>query len=490
MPLQARPFDIDAMPCPMLRLDARGVVVRANPAFAQLVGRPAHGVLGARFAALLAPAARIYHQLVLEPALTLRGHVEEAALVLLHEDGRERHVLLNAARLHEGELAWTDLVLMPLQLRAGLEQHLLQVQHAAEVMPGVIFRARLEPGERLAVTDLSKPSGELAGIDLAAVLRDSSALFAALPPTQRRRLRAAVRRSARSGAARPFTLRTDTPQGARWLRVHAVVETTPAGRPLWHGSVHDVTQERELDDRLRELDKLHAVSTLAAGVAHDFNNLLGSIVGLTELCQLDAAPASRQAANLERVHAAADRAALLVRQLLDFARQVPPQAVVVRVEELFARAAPLLSAGAPCGIDFDLECARGVRARLDPSQVEQCLLNLVGNAVYALRGRPGGVRVLAALEPCEPPLLRLTVQDDGPGIPAELQKKVFDPFFTTKPVGEGTGLGLDISWRIVVNKHHGSLQVDSVPGDTRFQVLLPLTAADPDPESETVQETA
>jgi signal transduction histidine kinase len=70
--------------------------------------------------------------------------------------------------------------------------------------------------------------------------------------------------------------------------------------------------------------------------------------------------------------------------------------------------------------------------------------------------------------------VRLRVQDNGPGVPAELRQRIFEPFFTTKPVGEGTGLGLDIAWRIVVKKHHGDLRVESVPGDTRFQVRLPI----------------
>ena len=77
-------------------------------------------------------------------------------------------------------------------------------------------------------------------------------------------------------------------------------------------------------------------------------------------------------------------------------------------------------------------------------------------------------------------MLVLRIADTGPGIAPEHLSRIFNPFFTTKPVGEGTGLGLDISWRIVVNKHHGDLKVESVPGDTRFQVLLPLTAVDPD----------
>jgi signal transduction histidine kinase len=66
------------------------------------------------------------------------------------------------------------------------------------------------------------------------------------------------------------------------------------------------------------------------------------------------------------------------------------------------------------------------------------------------------------------------VGDTGPGIPADVIGRIFEPFFTTKPVGEGTGLGLDISWRIVVNKHHGDIRVESSPGDTRFRVLLPI----------------
>jgi signal transduction histidine kinase len=70
------------------------------------------------------------------------------------------------------------------------------------------------------------------------------------------------------------------------------------------------------------------------------------------------------------------------------------------------------------------------------------------------------------------------IGDTGPGVPPEIRDRIFEPFFTTKPVGEGTGLGLDITWRIVVNKHHGDLQVESVPGDTRFRVLLPVTPAD------------
>ncbi|MFE7646064.1 ATP-binding protein [Streptomyces phaeoluteigriseus] len=128
-----------------------------------------------------------------------------------------------------------------------------------------------------------------------------------------------------------------------------------------------------------------------------------------------------------------------------------------------------------------------------PAELNQVWTNLVDNAVFAINSI-GGEGTLTVRTAREGDRLLVEFGDTGPGIPADIRSRIFDPFFTTKPVGEGTGLGLDISWRIVVNKHHGSLQVESAPGDTRFQVLLPLTApeadADADPEnaSETTEE--
>ncbi|WP_328685469.1 ATP-binding protein [Streptomyces sp. NBC_01261] len=120
-----------------------------------------------------------------------------------------------------------------------------------------------------------------------------------------------------------------------------------------------------------------------------------------------------------------------------------------------------------------------------PAELNQVWTNLIDNAVSAMESSDGTgtLTVRTALEHDQ---LMVEFRDTGPGVPQEIRGRIFDPFFTTKPVGEGTGLGLDISWRIVVNKHHGTLQVESVPGDTRFQVLLPLTAVD----NETPEESA
>ncbi|WP_432157392.1 ATP-binding protein [Streptomyces sp. bgisy153] len=122
-----------------------------------------------------------------------------------------------------------------------------------------------------------------------------------------------------------------------------------------------------------------------------------------------------------------------------------------------------------------------------PAELNQVWTNLIDNAAFAM-GDGGTLTVRTARDGDR---LLVEFRDTGPGVPAEIRDRIFDPFFTTKPVGQGTGLGLDISWRIVVDKHHGGLHVESAPGDTRFQVLLPLTAPAPETGPGTdIEETA
>ena len=106
------------------------------------------------------------------------------------------------------------------------------------------------------------------------------------------------------------------------------------------------------------------------------------------------------------------------------------------------------------------------------AELNQVWTNLIDNAVDAMSGQ-GTLTIRTARDK---DWLLVQVGDTGPGIPGDILGRIFEPFFTTKPVGSGTGLGLDISWRIIVNKHHGDLSVESVPGDTRFSVRIPLTA--------------
>ena len=109
------------------------------------------------------------------------------------------------------------------------------------------------------------------------------------------------------------------------------------------------------------------------------------------------------------------------------------------------------------------------------AELNQVWTNIIDNAVSAMNGS-GTLTIRTKRDGA---YAVVEIGDTGPGIPKEIRNRIFEPFFTTKPIGEGTGLGLDISWRIVVKKHHGDLRVESEPGDTRFKIVLPI-----EPESE------
>jgi signal transduction histidine kinase len=153
---------------------------------------------------------------------------------------------------------------------------------------------------------------------------------------------------------------------------------------------------------------------------------------------------------------------------------------VVDVHELLDSTLMMLSGKIPPGIEVVKDYYAGLpRIPAYAGELNQVWTNLIDNAVSAMNGsgtltvRTGMDREQVFVDFC----------DTGPGVPPEIRNRIFEPFFTTKPVGEGTGLGLDISWRIVVNKHHGDLSLVSEPGDTRFRVRLPITAQDDAEES-------
>jgi signal transduction histidine kinase len=145
---------------------------------------------------------------------------------------------------------------------------------------------------------------------------------------------------------------------------------------------------------------------------------------------------------------------------------------VVNVRDLLDSTLLMLSAKIPSGITVVKEYDPAVPAiPVYAAELNQVWTNLIDNAVSAMNGT-GTLTVRTGLDRDE---VFVEIGDTGPGIPEQIKDRIFEPFFTTKPVGEGTGLGLDISWRIVVNKHHGDIKVQSAPGDTRFVVRLPLT---------------
>jgi signal transduction histidine kinase len=177
---------------------------------------------------------------------------------------------------------------------------------------------------------------------------------------------------------------------------------------------------------------------------------------------------------LDEIHDATTRISTLVGAAKQYSQMDRAAFQVIDIHELLKSTLMMMS-----GKLHDVNVVKDFDRTLPPvpvyaAELNQVWTNLIDNAVGAMPG--GGTLTIRTAREGERVLVE--IGDTGSGIPPEVQKRIFEPFFTTKPMGEGTGLGLDIAWRIVVNKHHGDLRVESVPGDTRFQIRLPLTVAD------------
>jgi PAS domain S-box-containing protein len=278
----------------------------------------------------------------------------------------------------------------------------------------------------------------------------------------------------------------------RWVRVHGVQVRNAADQLIRHiGVVTDITGRKQMEEQVRQSQKMDALGTLAGGIAHDFNNILAAISGYTELARMALTGNPAVAEHLGAVLQGVKRAADLVRQILTFSRQQPLERRVVELGPLVKETFSLLRATIPATIEFDLSLAPDAPAVLaDGTQVHQILMNLGTNAWHAMKDRPGRLgitleRVLVdhALAARQPKLrrgvyARLSVRDTGTGMDPVTMRRIFDPFFTTKAPGEGTGLGLAAVHGIMDN-HDGAITVESEPGvGTVFQVYFPEHAGE------------
>jgi two-component system, cell cycle sensor histidine kinase and response regulator CckA len=280
-----------------------------------------------------------------------------------------------------------------------------------------------------------------------------------------------LRRADLSSVWVELTARADAPAADGALRVEALVR--------------DVSERKKLDDETRDLyhqllqaEKMAALGQTISGVAHELNNPLATILSwaerLSERPTLDAS----MKRGLETILGESERAARIVRNLLTFARKRQTTRAMVDVNQIVRETLSLRSyEQRVTNISVIDALAAGLpHVFADGHQVQQVLLNLVINAEQAMLSAHGrGILVVRSWHDAEQESVILEINDDGPGIPDEVQPKIFDPFFTTKEVGKGTGLGLTVAYAIV-QEHGGRIRLESRPDlGASFYVELPVT---------------
>ncbi len=258
--------------------------------------------------------------------------------------------------------------------------------------------------------------------------------------------------------------------------------TTSGG---WVLAMRDVTQQREVEWRIQQQERLAAVGQLAAGIAHDFNNILAVITLYAKISLRAPDLPAKMYERLETIDLQAERASELIQQVLDFSRRAVLERRPMDLLTFLKEQVKLLERTLPESITIDLTYDKDdYMVNADPTRMQQAIMNLATNARDAmpeggeLRIDLGRIRIedprsapLPEMQPEE--WVRLTIADTGHGIPPDVLPRVFDPFFTTKGPGEGTGLGLSQVYGIII-QHDGHVDVTSSVGEgSAFTLYLP-----------------
>jgi len=318
------------------------------------------------------------------------------------------------------------------------------------------------------------------GVEADQVPSNYDAFLAFVHPEDREDVMATIARYVETGAYSDLRHRIVRPDGdVRHLLSKAMPLRDERGKVVaFRGGVFDITEQKRLEEQLRQVQKMDAIGQLTAGIAHNFNNLLSVILPNVTMGRARANDAVM--GHFADIEHAANRAAEMIRQLMLFARpEGQDKKTPIDIVATSRRTLEICGTTFDRKISIDLEAADNVPAvAAHAGQIEQVLLNICLNARDAFaHAETESPRIQILIDRGSPGMVRIRVSDNGPGMDEVTRSRVFEPFFTTKAVGHGTGLGLASAYAMVM-EHHGRIRCESRPGEgSTFELELPAIEA-------------
>ncbi len=426
----------------------------------------------------------------------LKGEIcRNVQAIIVREDGERRWVLTNSAPIRDtnGEITSGIVVFSDITEQKLAEDALRDSEESLRITLNSIGDAVIATDRSGGVTSLNPVAEKLTGWTVdEAIGKPLEDIFNIVNAHSRHTVENPVRRVMREGEI--VGLANHTVLISRNGEERQIADS---GAPIRDASdkivgvvlvFRDVTEEYQIQEQLRQAQKMDSIGQLAGGVAHDFNNMLGGILGAAELLELRlGSQTDRCRKYIDMIINTANRAAELTQKLLAFSRKGKVKSVAIDINEIVSQARDILAhtIDRRIKLSFD-QGADALWVVGDPAQLQNAVLNLGINARDAM---PGGGEVGIAtfrktisaddcrhtdseLEPADYACIRVT--DSGHGIQQEHLQRIFEPFFTTKGVGEGTGLGLSAVYG-TIKDHNGAITVNSELGaGTTFTILLPL----------------
>ena len=476
----------------IITLDESQRVIVFNKAAEQMFGCPAWDALGKPLDRFLPDSVRPSHGEYVrrfgEVGLTTRSMTAPGVLYALRANGEQFPIAATISQVQVAGQKLYTVILRDITERKRAEETLLQsearfrsiYEQAAVGIEQVALDGRLLMVNAALCRMLGFEESELLGKNTAEITHPDD------HPLELELFRAMQRQQRNSYEIEKRYLHRD--HSIVWVHVTSSMVNSPAGAPLYRISViQNTTERKRVEDQLKQAQKMEAIGRLAGGVAHDFNTLLNVMLGYSEILLAELPEGDERRERVVQIKSSGEAGAMLTRQLLAFSRKQASAEEVLDLREAASKMTPILGRLLREDIVLNIKCCGDIcPVKVDPSQIQQLVLNLVANAADAM---PNGGRLdidVSTVEVDESfirqhPLLkqgsyaRLSISDTGTGMDAATVAHIFEPFFTTKESGKGTGLGLATVYGIA-KRNGGDIWVYSEVGvGTVFKVLLPLS---------------